>query len=308
MVRRLIAFSLLVIAFVAMPAGALAAEGETNEGFLFRVGGEVTVAAGESVGTVIVINGSLAAEGSVGTAILIESDGRFSGGTAETVVVINGTVDLTEGSRVQNDVVLVSSTLVSDDSSTVEGEVVENFDRGLLIALWVIGLFLAVGMGILAIVAALVFAAIAPDTARQATRAISKEIGPTLLAGLILFFGAPLVIIAFFVTIVGIPTALAIGFAVYGVVAFLGYLVAGIWLGDLIISRGAGVGHPYLAAFIGMLLLAIASIIPGLGGLIGMVAAFLGGGALALLAWRSFRGSGTTPEPVQEAPSPADPQ
>ena len=306
--RKLMAFSLLVVALFAIPAGAQAADGKAEDGLLFRVGGDVAVAADESVDTVIVINGNLAVAGTVGTAILIESDGRLTGADAETLVVINGTVDLTEGSTVQNDVVLVSSTLVRDESSTVEGEIVENFDRGLLIALWVLGLFLAVGMGILAIVAALFFAAIAPETARRATRAISKEIGPTLLAGLILFFGAPLVIIAFFVTIVGIPTAFAIGFAVYGIMGFLGYLVAGIWLGDLIISRGAGVGHPYLAAFIGMLLLAIASIIPVLGGLIGMIAAFLGGGALALLAWRSFRGKGGAAPTIEEATSPADAQ
>lgn len=307
MMHKLLAFSLLVVALLAIPAGAQAADGD-EEGFLFRAGGDVTVAAGESVGTVIVINGNLAVEGSVGTAILIESDGRLTGATAETVVLINGTVDLTEGSIVRNDVVLVSSTLVSDETSTVEGEIVENFDRGLLVALWVLGLFLAVGMGVLAIVAGLVFAAIAPGTARQATRAIRKEIGPTLLAGVILFFGAPLAVIAFFITIIGIPTALAIGFAVYGVMGFLGYLVTGIWLGDLIISRGTGVGHPYLAAFVGMLLLAVASIIPGLGGLIGMVAAFLGGGALALLAWRSFRGGGAVAAPVEEGAGPIDAQ
>ena len=305
---RLLAFCLLVVALLAIPAGAQAAEGGEEEGFLFRVAGDVTVAADESVGTVIVINGTLSVEGTVGTAILIESDGRLTGADAETLVVINGSVDLTEGSTVQNDVVLVSSTLVSDESSTVEGEIVENFDRGLLVALWVLGLFLAVGMGILAIVAALVFAAVAPGTARLATHAIRKELGPTLLAGLILFFGAPLAMIAFFVTIVGIPTAIAIGFAVYGIMGFLGYLVTGIWLGDLIISRGTGVGHPYLAAFIGMLLLAVVSIIPGLGGLIGMVAAFLGGGALALLAWRSFRGRGVTTATVEESASPNETQ
>ena len=305
MMRRFLAFCLLVVALLAIPAGVQAAEGDAEEGFLFRVNGDVTIADGEFVGTVIVIEGNLAVQGDVRTAILINSDAQLAGADAETLIVINGTVDLTEGTTVENDVILVNSTVRQDETSTIEGDIVENFEGGLLAGLWIFGIILAIGLGILAILAALLFAAVAPRTARRATRVIVKETGPTLLAGIIFWFGAPLLGVLFLLTIVGIPTAFAIWLGVMPAFAFLGYLVVGIWLGDWLVSRHRGVGHPYLAAFLGVLILAVAGLIPVLGGIVGFLAAFLGGGALALLAWKGLRSDGTLDRASDASPADA---
>lgn len=293
MKRRLLWISVLVLLVLAIPAGALAADGDGEEGFLFRVNGEVTIAEGEFVGTVVVIEGGLIAQGEVRTAILINSDAQLTGAAAETLIVINGTVDLSGGTTVRNDVILVNSTVRLDDTSTIDGDIIENFEGGLLAGLFIFGIILAVGLGALAILGALLFAAIAPRTARRATRVIVTETGPTLLAGIIFWFGAPLIGVVLLLTIVGIPTAFAIWLGVMPVIAFLGYLVTGIWLGDWLVSRHRGVGHPYLASFLGVLALVVAGIIPVIGGLVGFVAAFLGGGALALLAWKGLRSDGT---------------
>ena len=303
MARRLVWFSVLVLLVVAIPAAAIAADGDAEEGFLFRVNGDVTIADGEFVGTVIVIEGNLAVQGGVRTAILINSDAQLTGAGAETLIVINGTVDLTEGATVANDVILVNSTVRLDDSATIEGDIVENFEGGVLAGLWIFGIILAIGLGVLAILAALLFAALAPRTARRATKVIVTETGPTLLAGIIFWFGAPLLGVVFLLTIVGIPTAFAIWLGVMPVMAFLGYLVTGIWLGDWLVSRHRGVGHPYLAAFLGVLILAVAGIIPVIGGLVGFLAAFLGGGALALLAWKGFRSDGTLDRATDASPA-----
>ena len=66
---------------------------------------------------------------------------------------------------------------------------------------------------------------------------------------------------------------------------FLGYLVTGIRLGDYIIGAMRGsdeAWHPYLAAAVGLGALVVAGWIPVLGAVVSPVAAFLGGGALAL--------------------------
>jgi hypothetical protein len=305
MMRRFMAFSLLVVALLAIPAGAQAAEGGEEEGFLFRVNGDVTVPADEFVGTVMVIEGNLAVEGEIRTAILINSNAQLTGAQAETVIIINGTVDLANGSTVESDVVLVNSTLVQDETSTVEGDIVENFDRGLIIALWVIGFILAIGVGILALVAGQVFAAVAPRTARRATGVIVKETGPTILAGIIFWFGAFIVGVPLLFTIIGTPTGIAILLGLAPVMAFLGYLVTGIWIGDWLVSRHRGVGHPYLAAFLGVLILAVVGVVPVLGGFVGFLSAFLGGGALALLGWKAFRSDGTFDNDTNASPNEA---
>ena len=79
-------------------------------------------------------------------------------------------------------------------------------------------------------------------------------------------------------------------FAVTSRVGFLGLLVSGTWIGDLIIARGRGEGHPYLAGFLGTLLLVIVGIVPVFGGMLVTLASLLGGSALSLVAWRNFRG------------------
>jgi hypothetical protein len=74
--------------------------------------------------------------------------------------------------------------------------------------------------------------------------------------------------------------------------AFLGYIAVGIWLGELMVARDGGEGHPYLAAFVGTAVLLLVGIVPGLGWIVGMLASLLGGSALALLAWQAFRSKG----------------
>jgi len=72
-------------------------------------------------------------------------------------------------------------------------------------------------------------------------------------------------------------------------VAFLGYLVAGIWIGDWILGRMSPTTErerPYLAAVIGIVILEIAGIFP----LLPAIAGLFGYGAVILLAWRTFQG------------------
>jgi hypothetical protein len=97
-----------------------------------------------------------------------------------------------------------------------------------------------------------------------------------------------ILIVLLFITIVGAPLALGILFVAWPLAAFVGYLVAGIWLGDWILSRTSGTvirERPYLAAVIGLVVLQVLGIWP----VFSMIASVFGYGAILLLAWRTFR-------------------
>jgi hypothetical protein len=92
------------------------------------------------------------------------------------------------------------------------------------------------------------------------------------------------------VTVVGIPLGLGTLAIVLPGLAIIGYLVAGISLGEWIVGRltpGVRRERPYLAAVVGVVALDIVSIVPPIGG----VACLVGFGAVILLIWRTMRGS-----------------
>ncbi len=98
----------------------------------------------------------------------------------------------------------------------------------------------------------------------------------------------PLLSILLITTIIGAPVGLALLFAVLPVLALLGWLVAAVWVGDWLIARGRGTrepGRPYRAAVLGVVVLAVAGILPFVSG----IATLFGFGGLILAAWRMVR-------------------
>src|SRR4029079_5009951 len=97
-------------------------------------------------------------------------------------------------------------------------------------------------------------------------------------------------------TIVCAPLAFGIAFALWPLAAFLGYLVAGIAIGDWILGRlspAVSRERPYLQAVVGVVTLELIAIFP----LVSAIATLFGYGAVLLLAWRTLR-SDTTGSPV----------
>ena len=88
--------------------------------------------------------------------------------------------------------------------------------------------------------------------------------------------------------------------------AYVGWLVAAIWLGDWILIQTRGAPEPerpYLAAVIGVIVLGIASLLPP----ISAIASLFGFGAVLLLGWKTFRHEPLVPQTSARgaAPSPA---
>jgi hypothetical protein len=109
------------------------------------------------------------------------------------------------------------------------------------------------------------------------------------------------------ISILGAPLGLGILFMAWPFVAYLGYLVAGTWVGDWILARvdaGKVRERPYLASVLGLVILQVVGIIP-IVGLVSAFASLLGFGAVLLAGWRTLRGgTGTVMPTGLPAPTP----
>ena len=268
--------------------------------------GDVDLPAGQHADTILVINGTATVEGDVGDLVAMNGAAILTGASADTVVAVGSTVTLATGTVVSGDVRTLNSTVEQLDTAAVQGEV-----RDLSFELVAVGAVLApalilfaIGFALAAIVAGLALAGVAARQVRTAEGLITHEPGPTLVAGLVGLVIPPIVAIIAMVTVIGAPLGLGILFGLWPLMALLGYLVAGIWIGDWILHRvspNVTRERPYLASVVGILILQLIAIIPPAAA----IASLFGFGAVILLAWRSFRGDqpGTAEVPKQ-APVP----
>lgn len=109
----------------------------------------------------------------------------------------------------------------------------------------------------------------------------------------------PILAILAMVTIVGIPAGLGLLIVVWPLVAFVGYVVAAIWLGEWLLGRRDGsvaAERPYAAATVGLLVAFVIGLVP----FVSAVLSILGLGAVVLAAWRTLRGTPVAPQPVAQ--------
>lgn len=289
--------ALVWASILAGPAGAQTATGTGDESVLVRVNGNVTVPEGESHGVVVVVNGDLTFAGDANTVVVVDGSAEFLGATVETLVVVSSGATLGPETVITGDVYTVDATLMRDPGAVVRGTIQEEVAWEVASGFWLLGVLLTIGWALLVLFGGQVMAAVAPEFARRAGRTLSTEVGATIGAGLVLWIALPIVGGLLFATVVGIPIALTIFLVILPAMGFIGFLVSGIRLGEYVVAREGGVGHPFLAAFLGLLMLIVVGLIPALGPAIVLIAGFLGSGALALMAIRSMR---TRPAPVEE--------
>lgn len=133
----------------------------------------------------------------------------------------------------------------------------------------------------------------------QTTRTLDAAYRPAV-AALALLVGLPLLTVALMVSVVGIPTGVALLLVVTPLIWFVGSVAVAVRIGDWTLLRLRGrteASHPLVAAAIGLVVIGVLSIIPFVGFVIGLA----GAGAAFLVAWRaatawSTPGS-TTPMP-----------
>lgn len=300
--------SLVFIAALAAPVALAAEETLPHSGrVLMAFGGDIAVPAGEQADVVFVANGDADIAGTVNTLTVIEGSATVHGATVEDVIVISGTLTLQEGSEVLGDVRSIESTVTQADGVVIGGDI-----KGIDAELLAVGAFLApamilfaVGMALATVVAGLLLAAVGARQVRAAERVIAGEPLKAFGVGLLGVIVIPILAILAIVTIVGAPLGLGVLLGFLPLLAFVGFLVAGIFLGEEVLGtrKEPAAGHPYAGALLGILVLQVIGIVPFVGGLVTGVASLLGFGAILILAWRVGRGTGTVETAApQQAP------
>ena len=285
----------LVIGLFVMAPLALAADDMAHTGrILISTQGDVTLPAGEQADLVFVTQGTAHVAGTANTVVVIDGSADLTGATVETIVAIRGDVAVDGSSVITGDIMTLDATTSVDPAAAMGGQV-----RDLAPDLAGIGFVLApalfllyVGFALAAIAAALLLAGLAARQVRNAETLIRRE--PLLTAGVgLLGLFLPIVILVILTaTVIGAPLAFGIAFGLWPLAAFLGYLVAGIAIGDWIVGRlspGVTRERPYLAAVVGLLVLELVGIVP----LVSGIATLFGYGAVLLLAWRTLRSQAT---------------
>ena len=288
--KRLLAMAaaaaiLLVIgAQVVLAADAMPATGRV----LVSVRGPVDIAAGDHLDTLVVIDGDARVSGDVRTIVVVRGTATLSGATTGNLVIADGSADLQAGTTVLGDVRTFRGTVTQQQGATVQGSV-RALDSDLAALAWLLIpalVLLFLGLGVAAIVAALLVAAFASRQVRAVELLISRQPGQVLVAGIGSTIVLPIFAVLLVATVIGAPAGIAL-LLVLPVIAFLAWIVAAIWIGDWIVARRRTApepDRPYRAAIIGVVTLAICGLLP----FVGAIATLFGFGALVLAAWRTL--------------------
>ena len=288
--RRIVIIVAGIVLALGLAAPVLAADPKHTDGpVLLAFNGDITVPAGDQADFVMVTGGTATVAGDATTIVVLDGHAVLTGATVESVYVTGGTVTVDAASTVSGDIRTLNSTVTVDPAASVGGKV-SSLEADIVAATAVlapVALLFVLGFVVVSLVAGLALAALGARQVRAAEHLISHEPGQTLLVGLAGLIIVPVAAVLAMMTIVGLPLGLAIMFMVWPAAAYLGYLVAGIWIGEWLLYRGdrPAPERPYMAAVVGLLILQIISLVP----FVGAIASLFGFGAVLLLAWRVFR-------------------
>lgn len=157
-------------------------------------------------------------------------------------------------------------------------------------AAWASGIAWTWTIGLVLLAAVLI--ALLPGFYAGVARAWRERFGMSVLLGFVLLVCMPIAAVIALVTLIGIPLGLLLT-ALYLALLPVAYVSSGIGLGDLGLRRlrpasAQATGWRIAAAALALVLLALAGLIPWLGGLIAFAALLAGLGALLLQTRRLF--------------------
>jgi hypothetical protein len=292
----------LVLAFV--PTFAFAEEAGTED-LLLRIGADVHVPQGDSVGSLIVIDGNARIDGEVRDAVLVISGDAVVTGTVQgDLTVISGNIDLRPSASLNN-VTSIRGDLVRAEGSSITGTIEERdsfaFFAGVA-AVFSILFWLAFTLAV--VVAGLIFAAVGGRQLNNAAQAMTSNAVNVIIGIVFVWVAIPVLATVAMITLIGIPLGIGLLLFLLPTLWFLGYIVAGARLGTLVLGiRGRDPGeHPFAATTLGLILLQLAVLVPAIGPLIALLAGAWGAGAIAVNAYRAAGGKGYQATPSQTTP------
>jgi hypothetical protein len=284
------------------PASAQGIAPVQGERLVILSGADATLPADETADLVIVFNSTARIEGQASAIVVVNGAADLVGARADRIVAIQSDVAIDPASKVSGDIRTFESSVTGGTAATVPGGIRE-FGLDMLLD-WRLGAALIlfyIAFAVSALMAGVVLAGLAGRQVRAAGALITKEpamVVGAAFVGLIALLAAGILTM---VTVVGIPFAIGVLGLVLPGLFVIGYIVTGIWFGELILGQSSPVvrERPYLAAVIGLSIVGLVGWFPMVGGLI----SFVGFGAVMLLSWRVLRGApGATPYPVGIGP------
>ena len=301
--RRLFTVAATVaILLLAFAPSAFAADpvSWTGRGAIISVDGTVDVPAGQTVDAVVVVNGAATIEGTVNSIVLLRSTATLTGATARHLVVVDSTANLGPATTVTGDIATLRGDVLRDPAAVVTARTTTLDTNLAALAFALIPLLILVWLGVYVamVVAALALAAFGARQVRAAESMISRKPGQSLVAGVLATFALPILFGIVTITVIGAPVGLAMLLIGLPILGFIGWLVAAIWIGDwLLAKRGpADAAHPYKAAVLGVVVLAVVGLLP----FISAIATVFGLGGVLLAVWSGFHPE--SPSPVAAAP------
>jgi hypothetical protein len=296
-----------------IPTAAAAEDGEEDDGLLLRIGGDVTVAKGETVDAVIVVDGNANIEGTVtGTVLVVSGDAIITGEVREVLTVISGNIDLRDGASVK-DVNSVRGDIVRASGAMVTGNVEESEGiawAGLGGVLAVFSFLFWIAMTFSVIVAGVLFAAVGGRQLTEAARSMTDAVA-SVVGFVFVWIAIPVLAAVAMATLIGLPLGFGVLVFLLPALWFLGYIVAGARLGGFIVGlagRENGGAHPFAATALGLLILQLLVLVPVVGAIVALFAGAWGAGALAVTAYRGAGGKGFGIGNTPAAPLPTTPQ
>lgn len=277
--RRPLLLGMLLLCWLlpATSAAASANDGDDNDRIVLV--GSVLVDRDETVNDLIVVDGDVTIRGRVtGDVVVVDGNVTIRGSVAGDVVAVSGLATLGRRARVAGDLVYGDDRPVQAPGSRVDGDV-EKFKIGDASAIAAIGLWLGFTISLLLLgVVLLLLAPRAGDAIARAGRDKPMLAALVGLGGLILL---PVIAIVACITVIGLPLGIVLLLLILPLYA-VGYLSAALIVGRLIRKQAR-----ILAFVIGLVILQLLTLIPFVGGLVGLLATIFGLGALLIALFRA---------------------
>lgn len=247
---------------------------EARDRDAIRFGGDIVIQEDETVNSAVAIGGDVTVYGTVN----------------EAAVAIGGSVYIEEGGYVDDDAVSIGGRVHIDKGGILRGNII---DIGELISIAshdkhhrhhyhgipaFIKILPLIGLLILGTLVIVLLPGSVRGTMDRLNEGALLAFGVGIL-GLLAFIP---MILTLAISLLGIPL-IPLFIATYMLTVLLGYIGASTWLGNRILEALKYPGKPELAAFVvGLLVLKIAGLVPGIGGLLNTLVVSLGLGAILI--------------------------
>ena len=277
----------VVIGLAVSAGGPAAAQSDAapgDDGPTVVLTGRVTVAEGERTDAVVILDGPAEIAGRVeGPVVAANGDVRVTGTVDEDVVAFNGRAIIEDGARVGGGVTSSEEPRVAR-RATVEDDVERvRFTNFFNVLGWVLWFLWWLAVSVSTLVLGLLLVALFPRASEATVAAGRSRPGPCIGWGLLLGVGLPILSVALFFTVLGIPLAL-VGLATLVPLSAVGFVAGALVLGRVLVREPRSLVVGFLA---GWAILRVVDLVPGLGNLVSFAATVYGLGALAVAAWRA---------------------